>query len=158
MIHRALETASEGHILVVDGKGDPTNALVGELVLLYAMKKGIKGFVIDGAIRDVAAFRHYDFPCYAKSVSHLGPFKDGPGEINVPVSVGGQVIKPGDIIMGDDDGIVSFDESQAGEILECAKKLGSNESKIKTAIENGSYTKEWIEKNLERGGYLTTRA
>jgi regulator of RNase E activity RraA len=93
-IHRALELAGPGDVIVVDGGGDETRALVGEIMKNIAQYRGAAGYVIDGAIRDVAAFAASDFPCFACAVIHRGPYKSGPGEINVPVSIGGSVIAP----------------------------------------------------------------
>jgi regulator of RNase E activity RraA len=104
IIYKALMMLQRGHVLVVDGGGEQHNALVGELVKLHAEQHGCAGFVIDGAIRDVTAFE--SFPCYARSISHRGPYKDGPGELNVAVSIGGQVVSPGDLVVGDEDGLV----------------------------------------------------
>src|SRR2546430_4780937 len=103
-IHRALELVGPGDVIVVDGGGDETRALVGEIMKTIAEYRGAAGYVIDGAIRDVAAFAASDFPCFARTAIHRGPYKSGPGEINVPVSIGGSVITPGDIVVGDQDG------------------------------------------------------
>ncbi len=85
-IHKALELVGPGEVIVVDGGGDETRALVGEIMKNIAEYRGAAGYVIDGAIRDVAAFAASDFPCFARAVIHRGPYKSGPGEINVPVS------------------------------------------------------------------------
>src|SRR6185312_12874020 len=87
-IHKALELVGPGDVIVVDGGGDETRALVGEIMKNIAEYRGAAGYVIDGAIRDVAAFAASDFPCFARSAIHRGPYKSGPGEINVPVSIG----------------------------------------------------------------------
>ncbi len=102
--------------LSIDGGGDETRALVGEIMKNIAQHRGAEGYVIDGAIRDVASFADSDFPCYARAVIHRGPYKNGPGEINVPVSIGGSVISPGDIVVGDEDGVVSFPQSDRGDL------------------------------------------
>ena len=99
-IHKALELVGPGDVIVVDGGGDETRALVGEIMKTIAEYRGAAGYVIDGAIRDVAAFAASDFPCFARTAIHRGPYKSGPGEINVPVSIGGSVISPGDIVVG----------------------------------------------------------
>ena len=103
LIYKAMSLLQPGHVLVVDGQGDTNNAVIGELVKLYAQQRGCVGFVIDGAIRDVASFD--DTPCYARAVVHTGPYKTGPGEVNVPVSIGGMLINPGDLVVGDEDGL-----------------------------------------------------
>ncbi len=106
MIHKAIALAQPGDVIVVDGGGDLTNALIGEIMVSYAATRGIAGFVIDGAIRDVDMIRAGTFPVYAAGVTHRGPYKDGPGEINVPIAIDGMVIQPGDLIVGDADGVL----------------------------------------------------
>jgi len=118
LVHMALNLAVEGDVIVVDGGGDLTNALIGERMLAYCIAKKFGGIVINGAIRDSGWIRAQSFPVFAAGVSHRGPYKDGPGEINVPVSLGGMVIEPGDLIVGDDDGLVSVPFAQAEAICE----------------------------------------
>jgi len=107
MVHKAIAIAEPGDIIVVDAGGDLTNAIIGELMLAQMVKRGLGGIVINGSIRDVAAIRAQGFPVFAAGVTHRGPYKDGPGEINVPVAIDGMVIEPGDLVLGDDDGLVS---------------------------------------------------
>ena len=120
LVGRAL-TVGEVNGSVVDGGGEVTQALVGELMQMHAQVRGVAGFVIDGAIRDVAAFYHADFPCFARGNTHRGPFKEGPGEINVPVAIGGLVIEAGDLIVGDEDGLVAVPADRLGEVLQAAR-------------------------------------
>lgn len=138
-IHRALEMVGPGDVLVVDGGGDETRALVGEIMKNIAQWRGAAGYVIDGAIRDVAAFAADDFPCFARSVIHRGPYKSGPGEINVPVSIGGCVISPGDIVVGDEDGVVSFSQGAAPALLEAVKAQVAREEATLLSIREGRY-------------------
>ena len=152
LIYKALMDMSPGHVLVVDGGADTTNALVGELIMLYAQQRGCAGFVLDAAIRDSAAFFEADFPCYARGSSHRGPYKVGPGAINVPVSVGGQVIAPGDLIVGDEGGVVSFPASDARSILDAVAKTTANESCIKDEIATGARDQTWLERVLAAHG------
>lgn len=119
-ILRAFDFCRPGDVMVVDAGGDVANALVGGIITLGAARAGHEGMVLDGAIRDVAEIRERDFPVYARGVNHRGPYKDGPGEINVPVSIGGMVVKPGDIIVGDQDGLLAFDPSIARSVIEKA--------------------------------------
>ncbi|WP_062120885.1 RraA family protein [Aureimonas sp. AU40] len=116
-IHAGLALARPGDVIVVDGGGDPSQALIGEIILTHAASKGVAGFVIDGAVRDVAAIRASPLPCYARDVIHRGPYKNGPGEVNVAVSVGGLVVRPGDLVLGDEDGIVAMAPDVARAIL-----------------------------------------
>lgn len=145
---------SPGHVLVVDGGGDTTNALVGELLMLYAQQRGCAGFVLDGAVRDTAAFYEADFPCYARGVSHRGPYKHGPGAINVPVSVGGHVVHPGDIVVGDEDGVVTFPVSAAPSLLEAIRRTVANEDAVKAEIATGSVHQSWLDRILSSHGLL----
>ncbi|MBP0622376.1 RraA family protein [Cupriavidus consociatus] len=152
LIYKALMELQPGHVLVVDGGGDCTNALVGELIMQYAAARGCAGFVLDGAIRDTAAFYEADFPCYARGVSHRGPYKMGPGAMNVPVSVGGQLISPGDIVVGDEDGVVAFPLSQAAALLDAVAVTAKNEQKIMAEIATGTREQEWLRQVLEPHG------
>ncbi|MGO4305919.1 RraA family protein [Cupriavidus sp. RAF12] len=149
LIYKALMELQPGHVLVVDGGGDCTNALVGELIMQYAAARGCVGFVLDGAIRDTAAFYESDFPCYARGVSHRGPYKMGPGAMNVPVSIGGQIVSPGDVVVGDEDGVVAFPLSQAAALLEAVAVTAKNEQTIMGEIATGVREQEWLRKVLE---------
>ncbi len=120
-IHKALELVGPGDVIVVDGGGDESRALVGEIMKTIAQWRGAEGYVIDGAIRDVGAIAADTYPFFARAAMHRGPYKSGPGEINVPVSIGGSVISPGDIVVGDEDGIVSFPQSIAESLLDKVK-------------------------------------
>jgi RraA family protein len=156
MIHKALNLAQPGDVLIVDGGGDIGQALVGELMMLYARTRGVTGFVIDGAIRDVAAFTGSDFPCYARGETHKGPYKDGPGEIHVPVSIGGLVIHPGDIIVGDEDGVVALSPAIAPEVLAAARRQAEREEKAKADIAARRYDRAWVDAALRAKGVLSS--
>ncbi|WOH63768.1 RraA family protein [Bradyrhizobium sp. BWA-3-5] len=138
-IHRALELIGPGDVIVVDGGGDETRALVGEIMKNIAEKRGAAGYVIDGAIRDVVAFAGADFPCFARAVIHRGPYKSGPGTINVPVSIGGSVIAPGDIVVGDEDGVVSFPAAIADSLIKAVQTQIAREDETLKAIREGRY-------------------
>jgi RraA family protein len=138
-IHKALELVGPGDVIVVDGGGDETRALVGEIMMNIAKYRGAAGYVIDGAIRDAGALAQSDFPIFARTAIHRGPYKNGPGEINVPVSVGGTVIAPGDIVVGDEDGVVSFSQAVAPPLLEAVKAQIKREADTLVAIREGRY-------------------
>jgi len=143
-LHRAYEILRAGDVLVVDGGGDLAQALVGEIMMSRAKAIGVAGFVIDGAIRDVDAFVKADFPCYARGVTHRGPYKSGPGEINVPVSVDGMVVMPGDVVIGDADGVVTFDRAEAAELLALVRKQKAREADALKAIAEGRLDNPYI--------------
>jgi RraA family protein len=152
MIHRALQLGKPGDVLVVDGGGICERALVGEIMKAVAQSRGFAGFVIDGAIRDLHAFAEDDFPCYARDVSHRGPYKDGPGEINVPVSIGGSVVHPGDIVLGDGDGVLFVSPAEARELAEAAHRKMAAETETLKSIASGAYDDAWIGKVLTEKG------
>lgn len=116
-VHAALKLARPGDVIVVDGGGDVSQALIGEIIMVHAESIGVAGFVIDGAIRDVAAIRRGKLPCFARGVTHKGPYKSGPGAVNVPITIGGMVVNPGDLIVGDEDGIVAVPADLARDLL-----------------------------------------
>lgn len=149
-IYKALTLIEPGHVLVIDAQGDETNAVIGELIKLYAQQRGCVGFVVDGAIRDVASFD--ETPCYARSVVHCGPYKSGPGEINVPVCIGGMIINPGDIIVGDEDGLVAFSPEHAEQVLFKAREHDVHEQQVKAEIATGAIDQSWLDKVLEKAG------
>jgi regulator of RNase E activity RraA len=153
LIYRALKEIEPGHVLVIDGGGDPNNALVGELIMLYALQRGCAGFVIDGAIRDVRAFFDADFPCYARSSTHRGPYKIGPGASNRDVTVGGQVVHPGDVVVGDEDGVVSFDPADGERLLAAIAQTAKTEDAIKAEIATGRVDQSWLDKTLSAHGF-----
>ncbi len=138
-IHKALEFVGPGDVIVVDGDGDETRALVGEIMLNIAQYRGAAGYVIDGAIRDAGVLALSDFPVFARAAIHRGPYKNGPGEINVPVNIGGLVIAPGDIVVGDDDGVVAFSQAVAPDLLEAVHAQMAREADTITAIREGRY-------------------
>jgi regulator of RNase E activity RraA len=110
--------------------------------------------VIDGAVRDVAAFHAADFPCYARGNTHRGPFKDGPGEINVPVAIGGLVIEAGDLIVGDEDGLVAVPANQLESVLAAANAQAEREQQRKAAILKGEDKRDWIDIYLKQKGVI----
>lgn len=144
-IHRAFEYCRPGDVLVVDGGGDVTQALLGEIMSMYAESIGVAGLVLDGAIRDVAAIREKDFPVFARGVTHKGPYKAGPGEINVPVSIDGLVIHPGDIVVGDDDGLVAFPQEEAEYLIGKARAQMRKEADTIQSIKEGRFDRSWID-------------
>jgi len=152
MLHKAIDMAVPGDVIVVDAGGELTNALMGELMLAYAVKKGVAGFVLNGAIRDVDAFVQTNLPTFAAGVTHRGPYKDGPGEINVPLAIGGMVIEPGDIVIGDSDGVLSVPLASAEEILAKTQAKQEAEAKQMRAIAEGTNDRSWVDAALKKLG------
>ncbi len=153
MVHKALTLAQPGDVIVVDAGGDLTNAIIGELMLSYAMKRGFAGMVINGAIRDSDWIRNHNMPVYAAGVTHRGPYKDGPGEINVPVAFGGMIVEPGDLIVGDADGFMCVPYDDVEKVYDMAAKKSAGEVAILENTLSGKFgDKSWIDESLRRLG------
>lgn len=152
MLHKAIDMAVPGDVIVCDAGGDLTNALMGELMLAYAVKRGVAGFVLNGAIRDLDAFRQVNLPTFAAGITHRGPYKDGPGEINTPISLGGMVIEPGDIVIGDSDGVLCVPYAEAERILKRTEAKQAAEAAQMAAIEAGTNDRAWVDATLRRLG------
>ncbi|WP_019938291.1 RraA family protein [Bordetella sp. FB-8] len=152
LVHKALSMAAPGDVIVVDAGGDLTNAIIGELMAAMAIKRQIAGFVINGAIRDAGAIQLGHLPVYAAGVTHRGPYKDGPGEINVPISLDGMIVHPGDLICGDEDGVVCVPVDQAQILYQLAKAKHDAEQGMMTAIAQGRDDRSWVDAALVRLG------
>jgi RraA family protein len=148
MIHKALQMGGVGDVLVIDGDGNLDRALMGEIMKRVAQARRFAGLVIDGAVRDVAAYRDDDFPCYARGVCHRGPYKEGPGEINVPVSVSGVVVQPGDIVVGDDDGVVFISPRDARAVAAGSRQKILAEAAVFESIAANKYDDAWVDEAL----------
>jgi len=153
LVHKALDTAQRGDVVVVDAGGWLDNAIIGELMAARAKQRGIAGIVIWGAIRDSAELGAGSYPVYAAGVTHRGPYKNGPGEINVPVVIGGMPVNPGDIIVGDADGLVAVPQDQAERVLASAKSILEKETASMKQIVAGTVDRSWVDKALKEKGY-----
>ena len=152
MVHKALQLAVPGDVIVVDAGGDLTNAIIGEIMEGDAMRRQLGGIVINGAIRDAAWIKVGSFPVFAAGVTHRGPYKDGPGEINVPIAIDGMVIEPGDLIIGDDDGLLCVPYAETQALLDAANHKQAIEAKMVADIAAGTYSAPWIDETLKRLG------
>jgi len=144
-ILRAFEFCRPGDVMVVDAGADVTNAVIGGILSFYGASIGLAGMVIDGAIRDVAEIRERAFPVYARGVNHRGPYKDGPGAINIPVTVGGMVVHPGDLVVGDQDGLVAFAPDMAASLIEKAATQRAKEEATMQAMREGRWDRSFID-------------
>ncbi|NOV17510.1 RraA family protein [Ensifer adhaerens] len=152
MLHKAIDMAAPGDVIVVDAGGDTTNALMGELMLAHAVKRGVAGFALNGAIRDAEAIRAQPLPLYALGVTHRGPYRTGPGEIGFQVSIAGMVINPGDLMLGDIDGIVCVPKADAEAVLKATRAKQVAEAKQMAATLSGTMDRSWVDRELERLG------
>jgi len=152
MVHKAIDIAAPGDVIVVDAGGVLSCAIIGDIMSSLAEKRGVAGLVIHGAIRDSAEIRARRFPVYACGVTHRGPYKNGPGEINAPVALDGMVINPGDIIVGDDDGVVAVPLAHADEILALAQAQLAKETAMLKSIASGKIDRRWVDETLRQRG------
>lgn len=153
-LHAALNYCQEGDVLVVSNEEDDTRALMGEIMMAYlCYTKKIAGIVLDGPIRDIDEIGNWDFPVYCTGTTPGGPYKEGPGEINVPIACGGVSVNPGDIILADPDGVIVIPRKDAPVILEDAKKFQAADEKKLAAAKNGTANRAWVEKSLAEKGY-----
>ena len=150
MLHKALDLAEAGDVIVVDAGGDLTNSLMGELMLAHAETKRLGGIVIHGAVRDVAYIRSRSLPVFAAGITHRGPYKDGPGEINVPVAIEGMVIHPGDLVLGDDDGVLCVPFDDCDQVYAAAKAKYDAEQHSMQAILAGTDDRTWVDATLRK--------
>lgn len=152
MVHAALNRAKAGDVLVVDAGGDLTNAILGELMLAHAQQIGVAGVIINGAVRDSGWIRANSLPVYAAGITHRGPYKNGPGEVNVTIALDGMVIQPGDLIVGDDDGVVCVPFDQTEEVFAAADKKQRGEAETMARIKAGTVDRSWVERALRDAG------
>jgi 4-hydroxy-4-methyl-2-oxoglutarate aldolase len=155
MIHAAMAMAKPGDVLVIDGKGDRTCALMGAIMMNACRQLKLGGVVIDAAVRDVLELRELGFPVFAVGSNPNGPTKFVPGRINWPVSVGGISVNPGDLIVGDADGVVVVEREKAESLLPLAqKKLDDETRRIAAIRRNEALRPAWLEGSLRAAGVL----
>ena len=154
MIHAAMAMAKPGDVLVIDGKGDQTAALMGTIMMTACKKLGIAGVVIDGAARDSLEIEEMDFPVFSVGTNPNGPTKMVPGRIGHPVSVGGVMVHAGDFVIGDADGVVVVEREKIEELLPAAAKKVKDEAARIEAIKGGDTNAKWLVSALRAAGAL----
>lgn len=152
MVHKSVDVARRGEVIVVEAGGNLDVSVVGGIVTGYAASRGVGGFVIDGAIRDTAEIGAGTLPVYARGICARGPRKEGPGEINVPITIGGVTVNPGDIVVGDEDGLVVVPLADAKEVIERTRALAQREQDIMQKISAGTLDRSWIDQTLKAKG------
>ena len=154
LFHKALDMAQPGDVIVLANKGSLSRSLCGEIMSNYAKSRGLAGIIIDGCVRDSAALRELDFPVYAKGITPNGPYKNGPGEMNFPVSFAGIIINPGDIIVGDADGLLVIRPEDAEELAKKAKAWHDSEEKqLEGILTKGEWVRPWVDDKLKEVGF-----
>jgi len=159
MVHKSLDVARPGDVIVVAAGGSPMNAALGDLISTKARHRGVAGFVVDGFIRDLPAIRALgDFPVFARGVTPIGPLHRGPGEINHPICCGGIVIHPGDIIMGDLNGVVVITLAISESLLASLRQKSASEAEYTAAVARGDFSNAWVDRFLADSGLPVTRS
>lgn len=134
----AIRAANEGDILVIDAKGNTNRAVAGDFVISLAKGIGVQGFVVDGVVRDIAAIRELDFPVFSLGTTVAAGNKNGGGQVNSPIAIGGVTVQPGDYIIGDVDGVLVVPQEDAERIVAAAEaKVKKDELREQEAHANG---------------------
>jgi RraA family protein len=156
MVHKVLDVAKPGDVVVVDAGGSKSNAVLGDLICTKARHRGIAAFVIDGLVRDLPDIIADGFPVYACGETPIGPLHRGPGEINFPVACGGVVVNPGDIIVGDKAGIVVIRKEFAMEILQRLNEQKLTLEPYVASVKKGEFSNEWVDRYLNETNCIIT--
>lgn len=154
LVHKCLDLAEPGDVVVVDANASTMNAVLGSMISMKAKSKSIAGFVVDGYIRDLPEILPLDFPVFARGTTPVGPLHRGPGEINYPISCGGQVINPGDIMIADGAGIVVIPRDHAAEIYQRLCEFRSKSQAYVERVRRGEFSNEWVDETLENEGCI----
>ncbi len=153
MVHKSLDLANPGDVLVIDASSSVMTAVIGDLVSTKARHRGIAGVVVDGLVRDLDGILALgDFPVFARGTTPLGPLHRGPGEVNYPVSVGGIVVNPGDVIVGDADGVVVVPQGSAESLVERLDARAAGAAGYQSAVARGEFSNAWVDDMLTGNG------
>mgnify|MGYP001627399367 CR=1 FL=1 len=154
MIHAAMALARPGDVLVIDGKGDQTAALMGTIMMTACKKLGIAGVVVDAAVRDSLEIDEMDFPVFAVGTNPNGPTKNVPGRIGHPISCGGVTVHSGDLVVADADGVTVLERASVERLLPLARKKVADEAARIAQILEGNTTASWLAGALRAAGVL----
>ncbi len=149
MVHKVLDIAQPGDVVVIDARGSTTNAVLGDTVSMKAMHRGIAGFIVDGYVRDLAAVRELDYPVYARGDMPIGPLHRGPGEVNYPVCCGGVVVSPGDVLIADSGGIVVLPRACIEDLCAQLRQYKARLSGYLEKVRKGEFSNAWVDQLLE---------
>ncbi len=152
MVHKSLDVAMPGDIVVIDAHASSMNAVLGDLVSTKAKHRGIAGFIVDGFIRDLPDILELDFPIFARGTTSIGPLHRGPGEINYPICCGGIVVNPGDIIVADGAGIVDIPQEIAFNLLNRLRNQKASQAAYLAGVKRGDFSNAWVDRILTQAG------
>ena len=148
MVHKALDLVQPGDIMVIDAGASPMNAVLGDLITTKARHRGVAGIVVDGLVRDIEGIVETGVPVFARGVTPIGPLHRGPGEINYAIQCGGIVVHPGDIVIGDRNGVVIVPLEAADDVLQQLRARRAGEAQYLAAVQRGEFSNAWVDKLL----------
>jgi regulator of RNase E activity RraA len=154
MIHAALSLAKPGDVLVIDGKGDQTCALMGTIMMHAARARGLVGVVMDAAVRDALDIDEMDFPVFSVGTNPNGPTKEVGGRVGHPISCGGVTVNPGDFITADADGVMCVEREKLESLLDKAAGKVESEAKRIAGIKEGKLSASWLTQSLITAGVI----
>ena len=158
MVHKVLDVAKPGDIVMIDAHGSSLNAVLGDLISTKAKHRGIAGFIVDGFVRDIPDILKLDFPIFARGATPIGPLHRGPGEINYPVCCGGVVVSPGDVVVADGAGIVVIPQEIACELLERLELQMGSMAAYLAGVKRGQFSNDWVDRILQEAGCVDPAA
>ena len=157
MVHKSLDVAEPGDVVVVDAGGSSMNAVLGDLVSMKAKHRGIAGFVIDGMVRDLPGIRELDFPVFARGTTPIGPLHRGPGEINYPICCGGVVVKAGDVVVADAAGVVVVPQAIVADLVDRLAAHHEANAAYFESVRRGDFSNDWVDRFLADRGCPVSR-
>lgn len=152
MLHKAIDLAQPGDVIVVDAGGESPHAVTGELMVAHMFLRGIAGLIIDGPIRDPQGIAEVGLPVWARGVTPAGPYKDGPGEIGFPISCTGVAVNPGDLVVADDSGVAIIPLAEAEAIVTAGEAVLRRETAVMEQIRAGKWDRAWVDATLKAKG------
>ena len=152
MLHKSLDVIAEGDVIVVDTSGSQRNAVIGDMVAHKAKHRGAAGCIIDGMVRDVEGMAEAGLPIFARGITAFGPLHRGPGEVNYPISCGGIVVNPGDVLVADDDGVVVVPREHAEHTAQFLDKKSERLRAYVTNVKRGEFSNDWVDQHLSDTG------
>ena len=158
MVHKSLDVARPGDIVVIDAHASSMNAVLGDLISTKSKHRGIAGFVVDGFIRDLPDILELDFPVFARGTTSIGPLHRGPGEINYPICCGGIVVNPGDVIVADGAGIVVIPQEIASDLVKRLRSHKASQATYLASVKRGDFSNDWVDRVLTDAGCAVTPA
>lgn len=154
IVYKALEIAQPGDVIVIGIYRYTSSSTWGDLTSLIAKEKGLAGMVTDGLVRDILGIKEVGLPVFARGSIPTSPFKDGPGEVNVPITCGGVLVRPGDVIFGDVDGVVVIPQENIEQVVRKSFEISMEEEKKVKDIKSGHFIPDWVNKTLKEKGYI----